>query len=381
MTDAAVQRGMDAVSEAARRAASPVPERRGPALAGIVAALAAAERIVLTTHVNADGDGAGSEAAVAGWLEGLGKTVHIANPTPFPPLYLHLLDGRDLVRDATHPGTAAVLRAADTLFVLDTCEPRRIGRLAASLRGKRVVVLDHHVASEGAITGTSLQDASACATGELVYDLLTVAGLERPWPAAVREGIYTAIVTDTGSFRFSNTHRRAHEIAGELIEQGVDPEQVYRQIYATVPLRRVQLLRYALDHLELDEPYPTTFISIERGVIEHLGVNADDLEGLVEHARSVEGTVIALLFRETADGATKVSLRSAGDVDVNAIARTFGGGGHVKASGALIGAPLDSARARVLAAVRSALDAAGAGTRVLRDTPAVEAEGGPDRSR
>ncbi|NJD11539.1 MAG: hypothetical protein FIB01_14270 [Gemmatimonadetes bacterium] len=345
---------------------SPVPAHRRAALEEIAAALAAAGRVVLTTHVNADGDGAGAAAAVAAWLLGLGKVVHIVNPTPFPGLYRHLLPDQGIVRDPAHPETASVLRAADTVFVLDTCEPRRIGRIAGSLGRAHVLVLDHHVASDAAIAGIVLQDAAACATGELVYDLLGVAEVARPWPAAVREGIYTAIVTDTGSFRFSNTRRRAHEIAGELIEQGVDPEQVYRRIYATVPLRRVELLRYALDHLEVDDPYPITFISVERGVVERLGANADDLEGLVEHARSVEGTVIALLFRETADGATKVSLRSAGDVDVNAIARALGGGGHVKASGALVGEPLEATRTRVLAAVRAALEAAGASTRTVR---------------
>jgi phosphoesterase RecJ-like protein len=343
---------------------SPVPEQRRGVLAEIAAALSACQRVVLTTHVNADGDGTGSEAAVAAWLRDAGKTVHIVNPTPFPPLYQHLLHGADIVRDPGHAEAAAVLKSAETMLVLDTSEPRRIGRIASSLGRVRTLVLDHHVAGEGAIEGLTLRDAAACATGELVYDLLDVAGVPRPWSAPVREGIYTAIVTDTGSFRFSNTHRRAHEIAGELIEQGVDPEQVYRRIYATVPLRRVQLLRHALDHLETDDPYPITFISIERGVVETLGVNADDLDGLVEHARSVEGTVVALLFRETADGATKVSLRSAGDVDVNAIARAFGGGGHVKASGALMGDRLELARARVLTAVRAALDATGESRRI-----------------
>jgi len=336
-----------------------IPVQRREKLTAIVAALDAAGRVALTTHVNADGDGAGSQAAVAAWLQARGKLVHIVNPTPFPALYQHLLAGTDCIRDPAHPETAAVLRQADVLFVLDTSEPRRIGRIASSLGRLRTVVLDHHVAQEGSIAGLTLQDTAACATGELVYDLLTVAGLERPWPAPVREGIYTAIVTDTGSFRFANTHRRAHEIAGELIEEGVDPEQMYRRIFATVPLRRVQLLRHALDHLQVDEHFPITWISIERGVIEELGANADDLEGLVEHARSVEGTEVALLFRETADGATKVSLRSASSVDVNAIARAFGGGGHVKASGALVGEPLALTRERVLAAVRAAL-AAGA---------------------
>ena len=346
---------------------SPVPAPRVEPLTRLLEALHQAGRLALTTHVNADGDGTGSQAALAAWLQGLGKRVHVVNPTPFPALYRHLLEDESIIRDAAHPETQQVLKEADTLVVVDTAEPRRIGRVASALRGPRVLVLDHHVEHDDGIDGIGLRDVSACATGELVYDLLQVAGLPRPWPRAVIEGIYTAIVTDTGSFRFSNTHRRAHEIAGDLIEQGIDPEQVFRRIYATVPLRRVQLLRYALEHLDAHDPYPITSISIERGVTERLGTNADDLEGLVEHARSVEGTEVALLFRETSDGATKVSLRSSGDVDVNAIARRFGGGGHVKASGALIAARLETAREQVLTAVRLALDAAGLGFRHTRD--------------
>lgn len=346
---------------------SPVPAPRQAPLRQLLDALRQASRVALTTHVNADGDGTGCQAALASWLQGLGKVVHIVNPTPFPALYRHLLEDESIVRDPAHPETQQVLQQADTLVVVDTAEPKRIGRVASALRSSRVLLLDHHVAHDDGIAGLGLRDTSACATGELVYDLLELAGLPRPWPHAVSEGIYTAIVTDTGSFRFSNTHRRAHEIAGDLIEQGIDPEQVFRRIYATVPLRRVQLLRYALDHLDVHEPYPLTSISIERGVTERLGTNADDLEGLVEHARSVEGTEVALLFRETADGATKVSLRSSGDIDVNAIARRFGGGGHVKASGALIGERLEVARAQVIDAVKHALDDAGLDFRRTRE--------------
>jgi bifunctional oligoribonuclease and PAP phosphatase NrnA len=208
-----------------------------------------------------------------------------------------------------------------------------------------------------------VEDVSACAAGELVYDLLLTAGMPRPWPETVVNAIYTAIVTDTGSFRFSNTTRRAHAIAGDLLEQGVDPEAMFRRIYATVPLRRIELLRHALDHLQVDERYPITWISIERGVMERIGGSSEDLDGVIDHARSIEGTEIAILFRETADGSTKVSLRSAGDANVNAVARRFGGGGHIKASGALIPAPLPQVREQVLAAARAALDAAGLGFR------------------
>ncbi|MGH7444121.1 MAG: DHH family phosphoesterase, partial [Longimicrobiales bacterium] len=133
------------------------------------------------------------------------------------------------------------------------------------------------------------------------------------------------------------------------------PEDMYRRVYATVPLRRIALLRHALERLEVDEALPITWISIERGVMEALGCGPDDLEGVVEHARSIEGTEVALLFRATSDGGTKVSLRSSGAVDVNAIARRFGGGGHAKASGAVLGKPLPEGRDAVLDAVRAAV--------------------------
>lgn len=336
-----------------------VPEFRRGRLNALIEAIAPLSRIALTTHVNADGDGAGSQAAVAAWLRALGKTVHITNPTPFPETYLHLLDSAELLRDPGHPETGRTLREADALFVLDTSEPRRIGRIANAAAGRQVLVLDHHVVADVGFNAVALQDPSACATGELVYDLLCTAGWTRPWPESARIGIYTAVVTDTGSFRFSNTTRRAHELAGDLIEQGVDPEREYRRIFATVPLRRVELLRHALENLEVDARYPLTWISVDSRVMQELGTTVEDLEGLVEHARSIEGTEVALLFRSTADGGTKVSLRSAGAADVNAIARQFGGGGHVKASGAVLPEAMAAARERVLAAVRAALDAAG----------------------
>jgi phosphoesterase RecJ-like protein len=345
----------DPAGDTTAGAVPPVAARRRAGLEEVLAALRAARRIVLTTHVNADGDGAGSEAAMDAWLRGMGKEVTIANGTPFPGLFRHLLlDGADV----PEPGSARFAEAcagAELLLVLDTAEPSRIGRVAGAARGVPVAVIDHHVPAASGFDGVVFQDPTACATGELVHDLLLVAGTPAPWPAPIPEALYTAVLTDTGSFRFSNTSPRAHAVAGDLLAHGVDPEVVYRRIYATVPLRRVHLLRHALEHLEVDGALPITWISIERGVMESLGADSDDLEGVVEHARSVQGTEVALLFRPTQDDGTKVSLRSSGAVDVNAIAREFGGGGHRKASGALMGAPLEEARARVLEAVRRAV--------------------------
>lgn len=333
-----------------------VPEHRIAPLRQLLDVLRPAQRVALLTHVNADGDGAGSEAAVATWLRSLGKTVHITNPTIFPENYRYLADAGVIV-DYTDGKADALIRQADVVFVLDTGEPKRVGRHMDSVVKRPIAVLDHHPASTPGFHGTVFLDTTACATGELVYDLLLVGGYTEDWPVTVSEAIYTAIITDTGSFRFSNTTPRAHGIAGDMIRRGVDPELMYRRLFGTVPMRRIDLLRSALDNLEADPELPLTWLTVTRDAMQKSGATAEDLEGLVEYARSIEGTELAILFRETNDGATKISFRSNGLMDVNVLARQFGGGGHVKAAGALVGDSLASARTKVLDAARAALRA------------------------
>jgi phosphoesterase RecJ-like protein len=333
-----------------------VPAHRIEPLRQLIDVVLGAQRIALITHVNADGDGAGSQAAVAAWLQSLDKQVHITNPTIFPDNYRYLVDP-SLIIDYTDGRAARVIREADLVFVLDTGEPKRTGRHMDDVVKRPVAVLDHHPASQPGFKGTVFLDTNACATGELVYDLLQVAGYAGDWPASITEGIYTAITTDTGSFRFSNTTPRAHAIVGEMIRRGVDPELMYRRLYGTVPMRRIQLLRAALESLESDAELPLAWLSVTRVAMQESGATSEDLEGLVEYARSIEGTELAILFRETNDGATKISFRSNGAVDVNVLARQFGGGGHVKAAGALVGEPLVSARDKALEAARAAIRA------------------------
>lgn len=333
-----------------------ISSERREGLSRVAAMLAGADEIVLTTHVNADGDGAGSEAALAGWLAARGKRVTIVNPTPFPEVYRHLLTDPTLVAEYGGERAGWALARAQLFVVLDTGEPRRLGKVFKELEGRPVALVDHHPPAEEGIEAVGVQDPTASATGELVYDLLCLAGEPgEEWPALVSESIYTAIISDTGSFRFANTTPRTHRIAAELIERGVDPEAVYRRIYATMPLRRVELIRASLEQLEADPQLPVTWITVPREVVEKLDATSEDMDGIVEYARSVEGTEVALLFREVADGSTKVSFRSNGVVDVNALARQFGGGGHVKAAGAIIGAPLRTARHEVLERVRDKL--------------------------
>lgn len=333
-----------------------IPDQRVAPLEELATRVLSAQHVVLITHVNADGDGAGSEAAVAAWLRAAGKHVYITNPTPFPDQFRYMVDDGVIV-DHTDARASRLVQEADLVFVLDTGEPKRIGRHADAAASRPIAVLDHHPEADPGFNGLNVLDTTACATGELVFDLLTVAEYALPWPEQVTQGIYTAIITDTGSFRFANTTPRAHAVAGEMIARGVDPEAMYRRLYGTVPMKRLTLLREALDNLHADEELPLTWITVTRAAMQESGASAEDLEGVIEYARSIEGTELAILFRETSDGSTKISFRSNGATDVNALARQFGGGGHVKAAGALVGDSLGTATRNVLEAARVALRA------------------------
>lgn len=328
----------------------PGPERR-EALESVRKALQRSHRVVLSTHVNADGDGAGSEVAAALHLETLGCEVAIVNPTPFPDAFTFLLEGRPAWTPDEEEGRRA-LEEADTLLVLDTSETSRLGAVADRLGELKVLVIDHHPPTPRAIGETVVLDPTACATGELVYDLLTLDG-GRPAPAQAR-ALYVAVVTDTGSFRFGNTTPRVHALAAELLRAGVDVEAMFRRLFARYTPEGLELLKRALASLEVDREHALAWVSIRARDIDETDASVEDREGLVEYPRRLEGTEVAILFRELGGRRTKISLRSNGDVDVAAVARQFGGGGHPQAAGALVSGTLEEVRGRVLERLREA---------------------------
>jgi bifunctional oligoribonuclease and PAP phosphatase NrnA len=329
-----------------------VPESRRTAIMELARELVPARRVAISTHLNADGDGCGSESALARLLSAQGLVPRIVNPTPWPDMFTFLLG--DDVDDQTSRGSKA-LRDVDLLIVLDISDVSRLGNLADSVRALSVpkLVIDHHLPSSDPPGPVAVSDTTACATAELVYDLAIVMGWEIT--PLVARSLYTGMLTDTGGFRFSNTSPRCLAVAGQLLAYGVDPEDMYTRIYASAPAGRIRLMAEVLGTLQVDEAHGLSWLTMSADALEKHAVKAEDLDGIVELARSIAGTRMALFFRDLGHGKVKVSFRSVGGTDVNAFAKRFGGGGHARASGALLPGTLDQVRDLVVESARAML--------------------------
>ena len=329
---------------------------RARRLDGVLELLDGARSVVITTHANADGDGAGSEVALAAFLRARGAEAWIVNATPFPESCAFLLPDPAWVVPATSEEASRRCREADLAVVLDTAEVPRIGRVKALIRELPKVVIDHHPRGKRPIEGLVFRDTTACATGALVFELIERAG--GPWNEAIARALYMAVLTDTGGFRFTNTNPACFRVAARLVELGAAPEELYRAAYGRFRPRRFELLRESLATLTVHESGRLAWMTVPKDAYDRLGATVGDLEGFVDVPREVAGVEVAMLFRTTADGRIKVSLRSLPPVDVNVIAVELGGGGHVRAAAAVVGGPLEKAVERV---VRRAEEGLGGG--------------------
>ncbi len=329
----------------------PIPPDRATAARAVAAAFRRGMRVALTTHVNADGDGVGSEVGLWHLLKAQGLTPVIVNATGIPERFMFMVpDGADASDRA-----AKEIARADLVVVLDISDLGRLGDLATAVRerGVPVACIDHHVSQGTLPAGPRLVAPEATATAELVFDLAT----ELKWKlsADAARALYVGLLTDTGGFRFSNTTARALRVAAALLEHGVDPESIYESVYANAPEGRVRLLGDVLQTLVVEPELGLAWVTVPPGALERYDVTPDDLDGIVEHARSITGVRLALLFRQIANGRIKVSFRSMGAVDSAALAQGFGGGGHHKAAGASLEGSLGEAQTTVLDAARAYL--------------------------
>jgi phosphoesterase RecJ-like protein len=329
-----------------------IPAHRLDPARRIAEMLRDAASIAVCTHVNGDGDGWGSAAALAHHYGPRGIDVRLLAASPFPERLRFLLPADVKPHDPNDEGREA-LRSADVQVVVDAIEPGRLGDFAPLYEPERTIVIDHHpVASSRIAAAASLLDPLAAATAELVYDVIACA--EDPLSSGAALGLYVGLVTDTGSFRYSNTTPRTHRLAAALIEAGVDPEAVYRPLFARLTSAELGTLQAALSGLQRDTEFGISWTILEAGLTARFGP-LDDYEAILDHIRNLEGTEVGILLRDLGRGAVKISLRSTGSTDVAAVARAFDGGGHGKAAGALVEGDLTEVTERVLESCRAAI--------------------------
>jgi bifunctional oligoribonuclease and PAP phosphatase NrnA len=290
-----------------------------------------ADKLLLTTHENPDGDALGSLLAMHWILQQLDKdSVMYMSPDEFPlPWEYRGFRFEDLVGEP--PGDVA----ERTIVFLDCGNIDRMPVDFLQAEGLHILNIDHH--HDNTRFGTvNLVAPEASCTAEIVWRLAKELGAEIT--PTIADALYTGLVTDTGKFMYENTSPEAHRMAAELIEMGVEPHHVYRRLYEDLPFRRLELLQRALASVERHDDGALTIAHLTRCDYEATGAFETDSEGVVDHMRSVEGTRVAGLVRELLgddrEGMRKVSLRATdGSVDVSRIARAFGGGGHPQAAG------------------------------------------------
>ncbi len=313
------------------------------------------EEFLLTTHVNPDGDGLGSELALRAGLVRAGKRVRIVNHSPIPGFYRWMDPGGLVERydPATHD---PVIAQAGTIIILDTNQPDRIRSLEGPVRASKAhrVVVDHHL-DPHPFADTYFIDDSATSTGELVFRLLS-AYLRGPLGPEIAVALYTAIMTDTGSFRYPRTGAETHRIAARLIEEGADPPSIFSAVYETWSPGRMRLLGEALDTLTVSGNGSIAHMVTTRKMFAGTGTTEIETDTFSVYPMNIGKVRIGILFTELADG-VKISFRSKGSIPVNRLAQEFGGNGHLNAAGArLHDVTLDVVVADVLRAARKYLD-------------------------
>jgi bifunctional oligoribonuclease and PAP phosphatase NrnA len=296
-------------------------------------------RFVVTSHARPDGDGIGSALACAQILRHMGKEADVVMHDGVPRIYQSLPFADQVIRSESVPPNDAVI-------ILECDSIKRT--LLSGLEDSFLISIDHHASGRN-FAQVNWIDSSAMATAELVYRMARLAGV--PLDADIATCLYTALMTDTGSFMFEGTNEHTFAIARELVLAGADPAHCARHIYFGHSTAKLRLLGAALSNLHREGPLAWIWVTQEQ--MERYGAREEDCEGLVNYALSIGDVQVAVFFRELPDQRFRVSLRSKGEVNVSTVAEYFGGGGHKCASGCSLDGPLISAVTRVVERLRS----------------------------
>jgi phosphoesterase RecJ-like protein len=305
---------------------------------------------LVVSHVQPDGDAISSTIVMHWLLQKLGKKTTLMNEGEVP-FRLHYLSASDsIIPFSIQPPQRAFRR----IVSVDCADFQRIGKVSGAFEpGYELLNIDHHPTNDGFGTVNLLQ-FDAAATVEILFDLIDAAGIALDLDVAT--AIYTGLLTDTGGFRYSNTSPHVMNIASRLLAVGVNGFQLADHLLEKMTMPQLRILERGLSRLTFSEDGQIGWLYIEPADMGETGATGEDLEGLVNYPRNIDGVEVGILFKVANSGEVKVSFRSAGKVDVAAIAQSFGGGGHIRAAGCRIEAQLPDAMALVVDAVRKALN-------------------------
>jgi phosphoesterase RecJ-like protein len=322
-------------------------KRRVTILRRIAEEIRSHDCFLVSSHVNPEGDAIGSILALGLVLKGLGKRVEILNQDPTPEVLSFLPGAEEIIHQA--PENVPY----DVALALDCGDKARLGEEFGKVKkiGK-IINIDHHVSNRH-FGDINLVDPTASSAAEILFDLLRYIPVKMD--CAVAENIYTGILTDTGSFHYSNTSPKTFSVARACLLTGVDPWKVAEKVYESQPLARLRLLPLVLATLEVEAGGQIPYVVVTQKMIEQSGASAALTEDFINFPRSIKGSEVALLFREISPEKYRVSLRSRGSIDVARIAGEFRGGGHPQAAGCTVEGSLSEVKSKVLERAKAAL--------------------------
>jgi phosphoesterase RecJ-like protein len=321
-----------------------------PEIQQIVDAVRTRQRFVLSSHSRPDGDAIGSQLAMAYALQSMGKEALVVNADPAPAPLMAFPGVSDIRIASTVEGEF------DAALIMECGELKRTG--VRGLERFFVINIDHHPGNES-YGQINWFDASAAACSEMVYDVVRALGV--PLTREIATHVYLAILTDTGSFHYSSISQRTFEICRECLAAGVDPVLVARNVYDSNNMGRLKLFGAVLGAMQIDQSGRIAIVYVDHEMARAAGGTYEDTEGLINLPLTVKEIEAVVFFKQEKGDEYRVSLRSKGDVDINAIAKEYGGGGHKNASGCTISGPIEELQKALVAKIEDAINGRSAG--------------------
>lgn len=325
-------------------------EYRRRLIAEIRTAIESAASVLVVSHLDPDGDALGTQLAFGQYLRDCGKKVYLLRDSAIPDKYQFLPGIDQIVTADSVSGKVHI----DTAVVLECPSPERMGTARKFLTESVTVVnIDHHRDSEefGAVNWI---DVTASSVGEMVADYFAEVGYRPSREIATQ--LYTAILTDTGRFRYQSTSSHTLRVAADLIECGADPRSICDQVYFSLRPTTIKLIGKVLNHVEFHEFGRICLLSLTRDMFAAAGAEEYESDGIVDYTMFNRGVIVGVLLKETANGTIKLSLRSSDGVNVAAIAAEFGGGGHFNAAGCTVTGTITQVRSTILTRLSEALN-------------------------